>query len=116
MINGFDLLVVAPNESHGHCSQVTEHSSGTWIRSGGEVQIDNRRGRGIVVAETGIPKASCPNSLLALGFPVASCNSSYECSCRQIAGGNKAAGFCGCATGKLLYQKVILKHIGHDTS
>jgi hypothetical protein len=76
MINGLDLLGVALNQLHGHCSQVSEQSSGTRIRSGGEVYFDSRRCGGIVIARASIPDANFPNPLMAIGFPVASCNSS----------------------------------------
>jgi hypothetical protein len=76
MINGLDLLVVALNQLHGHCGQVSEQSSGTRIRSGGEVYFDSRRCGGIVIARASIPDANFPNPLMAIGFPVAACNSS----------------------------------------
>jgi hypothetical protein len=63
MLNGLDLLIAALNELSGDCSQVTGQSSGTMIRSSGEVQFGSGSGGGVVVTRNGILGADYPNSI-----------------------------------------------------
>src|SRR6266576_2071962 len=44
-------------------SQVTKQASGAMIRSGGEVHICRRRGCGIVITRTDIPRAEGPDAI-----------------------------------------------------
>ena len=75
------------------------------IRSGGEVDLSSRRGCGIVITWTDIPRAEGPNAIDGQRFSACILEQSVKFPGRQVVSGNEAAGLAIAATRKLADQQ-----------
>src|SRR5439155_24523548 len=87
--------------------QVTKQPSGAMIRSGGEVDLCSRRGCGIVITWTNIPRAEGPNAIDGQRLSACILEQSVKFPGGYIVSGDEPAGLGIAATRELGDQQVV---------